>query len=118
MKRRVVITGWGLVTSLSNDVDDCWNRVLAGESGIHEIRLFDTSDIKVQIGGDVYDWDASEALGQKEVNKVDRYSQFAMVAAQKAIESANFSPHGCMVFPWGGRERKILLIVARKEEMA
>lgn len=94
MKRRVVITGWGLVTSLSNDVDDCWNRVLAGESGIHEIRLFDTSDIKVRIGGDVYDWDASEALGQKEVNKVDRYSQFAMVAAEKAIESANFSPNG------------------------
>ena len=51
MKRRVVITGWGLVTSLSNDVDDCWQRVLNGESGIHAIETFKNDDIKVNIGG-------------------------------------------------------------------
>ena len=90
MNRRIVITGWGLVTSLSCDVDDCWNRILAGESGVHPIRLFDTSDIKVQIGGDVYDWDASEALGSKESNKLDRYTQFALIAAEDAIKSAGF----------------------------
>ena len=90
MKRRVVVTGWGLVTSLSCDVDDCWIRILNGESGIHPIRLFDVSDIKVQVGGDVYDWDATDALGQKEANKVDRYSQFAMVAADKALEHSGF----------------------------
>ena len=94
MNRRVVITGWGMVTSLSCEVDDCWNRVLAGESGIHEIRLFETSDIKVRIGGDIYDWDPSDILGQKKANKVDRYSQFAMVAAQQAFDSANFHPQG------------------------
>jgi len=49
MKRRVVITGWGLVTSLSNDVDDCWQRVLNGESGIHNIETFKNDDIKVNI---------------------------------------------------------------------
>jgi len=92
MKRRVVITGWGLVTSLSNDVDDCWQRVLNGESGIHEIEIFEADDIKVSIGGDVHNWDPKEALGQKESNKVDRYSQFAMVAAQKAFEFAKFDP--------------------------
>lgn len=91
MKRRVVITGWGLVTSLSCEVDDCWNRVLAGESGIHPVKLFPAEDIRVQIGGDIYDWDASEILGQKECNKIDRYSQFAMVAAKQALEFANFS---------------------------
>lgn len=90
MKRRVVITGWGLVTSLSCDVEDCWNRVLAGESGIHSIRLFDSSDIKVHIGGDVYDWDATDSLGQKEANKVDRYCQFAMVTADQALSHSNF----------------------------
>ena len=94
MKRRVVITGWGIVTSLSCEVDDCWSRVLAGESGIHEIRLFETSDIKVRIGGDVYDWDPNEILGQKEANKVDRYSQFAMVAAKQAIDFSGFNPLG------------------------
>ena len=89
MKRRVVLTGWGLVTSLSCDVDDCWNRVVAGESGIHPIKLFDVDDIKVQIGGDIYDWDPSDELGSKESNKIDRYSQFALVAADRALDSAN-----------------------------
>lgn len=105
MKRRVVITGWGIVTPLSCEVDDCWNRVLAGESGIHEIKLFETSDIRVRIGGDIYDWDPSDVLGTKEANKMDRYSQFAMVAAKQAFDSAGFNPlesdcptrHGCIL---------------------
>ncbi|MDG1873298.1 MAG: beta-ketoacyl-ACP synthase II [Mariniblastus sp.] len=94
MKRRVVVTGWGLVTSLSNEVDDCWRRVLNGESGIHNIDIFKADDIKVHIGGDVHDWDPSQTLGQKESNKVDRYSQFAMVAAKQAFDFAKFDPQG------------------------
>ncbi|MEL7497420.1 MAG: beta-ketoacyl-ACP synthase II [Planctomycetota bacterium] len=93
MKRRVVITGWSLVTSLSCDVQDCWNRILNGESGVHEVKLFDCSDIKVKMGGDVWDWDPSVAMGTKEANKMDRYSQFAMVCAKQAFESADFDPH-------------------------
>ena len=69
MKHRVVITGWGLVTSLSCDIEDCWTRMLAGESGIHDVRLFDCSDIKVSIGGDVWDWDPSETIGSKEAKR-------------------------------------------------
>ena len=104
--RRVVITGWGLVTSLSCDVDDCWKRVLAGESGVHEVRLFDCSEIKVKMGADIWDWDASEIVGQKEANKMDRYSQFAMVAAHQAFEFSKFDPrqqperlpkYGCVI---------------------
>jgi 3-oxoacyl-[acyl-carrier-protein] synthase II len=94
MGRRVVITGWGLVNSLSCDVDDCWNRILNGESGIHRIKLFEVDDIKVQIGGDVYDWNANDIIGQKEANKIDRYSQFAMVAAQRAFTHSMFDPVG------------------------
>ena len=88
MKRRVVVTGWGILTPLSSDIDDCWNRVLAGESGIHEVQLFDTSDIKVKIGGDIHDFDPSGCIDQKESNKIDRYSQFAMVAAEDAVKSS------------------------------
>ena len=88
MKRRVVVTGWGLVTSLSCDVDDCWNRILAGESAIHELRLIESSDLKVKIAGDVYDWDPSGYLDSKESNKIDRFSQFAVVAATDAMKSA------------------------------
>ena len=57
MKRRVVVTGLGVVASLSQKVEDLWKRVLAGESGIHSLRLFDTANFKVRFGGDVYDWD-------------------------------------------------------------
>ena len=87
MNRRVVITGWGIITSLSSQIDDCWKRILAGESGIHEVKLVDNSDLKVKIGGDVYDWDPTEAIGQKEAKKVDRFSQFALVGAQDAVRS-------------------------------
>jgi len=53
MKRRVVVTGLGAVTSLSCQVEDLWKRILAGESGIHTIRLFDTTGHKVHFGGDI-----------------------------------------------------------------
>ncbi len=88
MKRRVVVTGWGVITSLSQQIDDCWNRILAGESGIHEIRLFDVSESKVKIGGDVYDWDPSGYMDSKEIKKIDRFGQFAMVAATDAVRSS------------------------------
>lgn len=88
MKRRVVVTGWGILTSLSCEVDDCWSRVLNGESGIHDIRLCDVSDIKVGIGGDLYDWSCRDLLGSKEEKKLDRFSQFAIVGAEDAMRSS------------------------------
>lgn len=85
MKRRVVISGLGVVTSLSCKVDDLWSRVLAGESGIHPIRLFDVSDFKVTIGGDIYDWNPSDYIDPKELKRLDRFTQFAIVAATDAV---------------------------------
>lgn len=107
MKRRVVVTGLGVVTSLSCDVEDLWQRVLAGESGIHPLRLFDVSDFKVRFGGDVYDWDPREFLPPKEIKRVDRFTQFAMVAATKAIRDsgldfANEDPFRCGVILGSG----------------
>ncbi|MEM9410867.1 MAG: beta-ketoacyl-ACP synthase II [Planctomycetota bacterium] len=103
MNRRVVVTGWGLITSLSNQVEDCWQRILAGESGIHEIKLVDNSDLKVKIGGDVYDFDPAAKIGQKESKKIDRFSQFAMVCGADAIVSSGMqfgedtSRYGCVL---------------------
>lgn len=85
MKRRVVITGLGVVTSLSSQVDDLWKRVLAGESGIHEVRHFDIADFEIKIGGDVYDFDASAYMDPREMKRVDRFTQFAMVAGIDAV---------------------------------
>ncbi len=85
MKRRVVVTGLGVVTSLSCQVEDLWNRVLAGESGIHAVRLFDTTDFKVKFGGDVYDWEPGQYINPKDAKRLDRFSQFALVAATDAV---------------------------------
>lgn len=91
MKRRVVVTGLGVVTSLSCEVDGLWQRVLAGESGIHPLRLFDVTDFKVRFGGDVYDWDPAEYIPAKEIKRIDRFTQFAMVAATNAIRDAGLA---------------------------
>ena len=69
MKRRVVVTGLGVVSSLSCRVDELWSKVLAGESGIHDIRLFDTTDFKVKFGGDVYDWEPVDYMQAKELKR-------------------------------------------------
>lgn len=105
MNRRVVVTGWGIITSLSCEIEDCWKRLLAGESGVHEIKLVDNSDLKVKIGGDVYGFDPAARIGQKESKRIDRFSQFAMVAGLDAIESSGMdfssigdtSPYGCVL---------------------
>ena len=88
MKRRVVVTGLGVVTSLSCQVEDLWQKVLAGESGIHELRLFDTESHKVKFAGDVYDWNPTEYISAKELKRLDRFSSFALVAGTEAIRES------------------------------
>jgi 3-oxoacyl-[acyl-carrier-protein] synthase II len=88
MKRRVVVTGVGAVTPLSCKVDDLWRRLLAGESGVHPLRLFDTERFQVKFAGDIYDWDPVEYIDKKEVKRIDRFTQFALVAG---VDSVNDS---------------------------
>lgn len=85
MRRRVVITGLGVVTPLSCQVDDCWQRILNGESGIHPIQLFDVSDMRVNFGGDVLDWNPDDYMDKREQKRIDRFTQFAIVAGQDAV---------------------------------
>ena len=88
MKRRVVVTGLGVVTSLSCQVVDLWKRILDGESGIHRLRCFDLKDFRVTIGGDIYDWDPIDYISLKEMKRVDRFSQFALVAGADAVRDS------------------------------
>ena len=85
MNRRVVITGLGVVTSLSCQVEELWGKLLAGESGVHPIRLFDTADFKVKFGGDVYDWAPVDYISPKDIKRIDRFTQFAIVAGTEAV---------------------------------
>lgn len=107
MKRRVVVTGLGAVTSLSQQVPDLWNRILAGESGIHTLRIFDTTGFKVKFGGDVYDWNPEEYINAKEVKRIDRFTQFALVAGIDAINDSGIDfektdPYRCGVILGSG----------------
>lgn len=91
MKRRIVVTGLGAVTSLSCQVEDLWKRILAGESGIHEVQSFDTSDFKVRFAGEIRDWSTDGYLPSKEAKRIDRFSQFALVAAIDAVRDAGLN---------------------------
>ena len=88
MKRRVVVTGMGAVTSLGCKVEELWQRVLAGQSGIHNLQSFDTADYKVKFGGDVHDWSTDGYIDAKEAKRVDRFTQFALVAAIDAVSES------------------------------
>ena len=88
MKRRVVITGLGVVTSLSCQVEDLWKRLLKGESGIHEVRGFDTTRFKVRFAGEVWDWCTDGYLPPKDSKRLDRFTQFAMVAGIDAVRDS------------------------------
>ena len=88
MKRRVVITGLGVVTSLSCQVEDLWMRILKGESGIHEVRGFDVARFRVRFGGEVWDWSTEGYLPPKDAKRLDRFAQFAMVAGIDAVKDS------------------------------
>jgi 3-oxoacyl-[acyl-carrier-protein] synthase II len=86
MKRRVVVTGLGVVTSLGRAVETFWGRILRGESGIGPITLFDVSGFRVQFAGQVpWDGEAENIANPKELRRLDRFTQFAMAAAADAV---------------------------------
>jgi 3-oxoacyl-[acyl-carrier-protein] synthase II len=88
MKRRVVITGMGVVCPLATDVKTYWDGLLAGKSGIGRIELIDTSAFKVKIGGEVKNWQPDKYMDSRAAHRLDRFAQFAMVAAGEAIRDA------------------------------
>ncbi len=88
MKRRVVVTGLGVITSLTYQVEELWEKILAGVSGIHKLEAFDTTDHKVQFGGDIHDWSASGYIPLREVKRVDRFTQFALAAGIEAVDDS------------------------------
>jgi 3-oxoacyl-[acyl-carrier-protein] synthase II len=94
MKRRVVVTGIGAVSSLSLKVEDLWKRILAGESGIHTLKAFDTADYKVKFGGDIHDWSADGYIEGKEEKRLDRFTQFALVAGVDAVNDSGIDFSG------------------------
>lgn len=87
-KRRVVVTGLGMLTSLGHDVDSTWQAILAGKSGVAKIDHFDASDLSCQICSRVKNFDATLYMPEKEARKRDYFIQYGMAAAIQAIQDS------------------------------
>lgn len=85
---RVVITGMGVISPIGNDVETFWNNLSQGKSGITPIDTFDTERYKTKFAGLVRDFDAAAIFGRKEARRMDRFAQFAVAAAEQAVQDA------------------------------
>ena len=85
MKKRVVITGLGCVTPVGTGKDDFWVNIKSGVSGIDNITRFDYTNYQTQIAGEVKDFTPEDYISKKELKKMDRFTQFAMVASKLAV---------------------------------
>ena len=88
MSRRVVVTGVGAVSPVGNDAETTWKNLVDGVCGIEEISAFDTSDLKVHIAGTVKNFDPTEYIEKRDVKKTDLYCQYAIAAAQQAVDDS------------------------------
>src|SRR6478672_13858517 len=83
--RRVVITGIGAITPIGNGRDGLWEGVLAGKSAVQRIDRFDPSPFRSQVAAQVNNFDPLDHLDAQRARRLDRYSQFAIAAAQQAV---------------------------------
>lgn len=88
-KRRVVVTGMGMITPVGHSVDETWNNILAGKSGVGPVKEFDVSDYTTKIWAKVKNFNASEYMPAKEARKMDVFTQYGMIAADEAMRDAN-----------------------------
>jgi len=101
-RRRVAITGMGVISSLGESVPEFWGRLLSGTSGIGPLTRFDASAFDTRIGGEVRTFDAARYMDGHEVKRIDRFGQFALAAAGQAVadsglDFSKFDPYRCGV---------------------
>jgi len=87
-KRRIVITGLGMLTPVGNSVEETWKNIVAGKSGIAPITAFDTTDFPVKISGSVKDFDATQYIEKKDLKKMDIFIHYGIAAGIQAMEDA------------------------------
>src|SRR3990167_6895260 len=87
-KRRVVVTGLGMLTPVGLNTEDSWKAVLAGKSGVGLIERFDTSDLPVKICGEIKNFDVSPYMDHKEARRNDIFIQFGVAATKQALDDS------------------------------
>src|SRR5579862_9709326 len=93
-RRRVVITGMGMVSPLGNDVETSWTRLLAGESGAAEITHFDHTDYPVHFACELKDFEPTDWIDHKAARRMDRFAQMILAAASQAQEDSGLDVAG------------------------
>lgn len=91
MKRRIVVTGLGMVTPLGHNVADSWSHLVAGKSGVSRIESFDVSQYPSKISGSVKNFDPSPYLSPKEIRRNDIFIQYGLIAADQAIRDSQLT---------------------------
>jgi len=92
-KRRVVVTGMGMLSPLGNDVASSWEGIQAGRSGIGKIERFDASEYNTRIGGAIRDLDLEPYLWPKEARKLDAFIHYGLIAAQQAVDDSRLAEY-------------------------
>src|SRR5437016_11006658 len=90
-RRRVVVTGIGLITPLGASVQKTWDGLLAGKSGIGPITRFDATGLETTIAGEVRDFAPQDYMDRKEIRRADRFVQFAVAVATQALGDAKLA---------------------------
>ena len=86
--KRVVVTGVGAVTPIGNDAKTFWQNIKDGVSGVDYVKAFDASGLKTQIAGEIKDLEVTDFIERKEARKMDRCTQFAVIAATEAVKDS------------------------------
>jgi 3-oxoacyl-[acyl-carrier-protein] synthase II len=89
MKRRVVVTGLGVISPVGNSVEEFWGNLKNGVSGIGKVTRFDATEFSTKIAGEVKNFDPSKYIDKKEARRLDLTEQYAIVAAQQAFDDAS-----------------------------
>ncbi|MDZ5713014.1 beta-ketoacyl-ACP synthase II [Jeotgalibacillus haloalkalitolerans] len=88
-KRRVVVTGLGMVSPLGNDVETTWNNIVAGQSGIGELTRLNQEDFPAKAVAELKDFNIEDHIERKEARKMDRFTQYAIVASREAVKDSS-----------------------------
>ena len=91
MERRVVITGLGAITPIGNSTEEFWNGIKEGKCGIDKITAFDTTNFKVKLAAEVKKYNPEEYFERHEARRLDKYSQFAMIASREAWKDSGLN---------------------------
>jgi len=86
MKRRVVVTGLGVVSALGTEIDEFWNAIKEGKCGITMVTKFDASNMPTKVAAEIKDFDPTKYIDKKEAKRMDPYCQYAMAASKMAVE--------------------------------